>query len=1383
MSPAASRSSPLFILHAEADAWFVRGVLLDALGLSSEAALLTADLPLGRPLLVELEARVRQSRLTLVVVSQAFIADEWSKHTEVLASHRALSGDGVVIPLRLDDCEVPLHLAALISLDLRRRERWSEELARLRRQLPARLELDLAQATEEPPACPYPGMRPFRADEGHRFFGREREIESIVSHLRSGERLLFALGPSGSGKSSLLHAGVLPLLRGEEARLRYDLPRMTVRVMRPGERPAERLAELVGAASAEPAAVAVAAAVAGELLVFVDQLEEAFTVAAAGERERFWAQLVALRHERRCRLLLAARADFFGALIDGPLWAEGKAAHVAVAPLRGAALRKAIAAPASAVGVAFEPGLVERLVADAEGEPGVLPLLQETLVRLWARKQWRVLSLADYEELGRGGRHGLAVAISHHADACLRQQSAAQEACARRVLLRLVAFGDGVADARRQQRRGELGEGEDPRLLAATLEALAQGRLITLDGGDGGEGGGGGESGDGGGGGEALGRVDLAHEALLWAWPTLAQWIASRRREERQRRGLVEKVAEWRARRREDATAGLLDVLELRDAEGWLGSDSARELGEVSGLAELVEASRAQRSLLQRQREESKRLLGAMYLESGRQLLLDEHPQRAVPYLVAAREELGATAALQMLFHAASRAVVRGALPHRAAVCVIAVCPESGRVATGCVDGEVQIWDVSSGEAVTPVLAHDAAVLGLSFSRDGRVVVVACADGSVRQWDAERGRAVAAVVRHDRAVAAAALSPDGSRLLTASPDGAARLWDARSGQPLTPPLAHDGEVTAVAFSADQRRVLTGSQDGTARLWDAATGALAMPPLRHLSGVERAEFACDGARVVTAGGKAVRLWDAATGEGLAVLHHGAPVTRVCVSPDGRRVATASADRTARVWDAATGEPSTPPLGHGASVEHVAFSSSGRLLVSCGADRAARVWDAASGRLLVPLEHGHAVSAAELSLDERAVITVGADGAARVWELEELRAPLRLEHGRSVRGAAFSPDGAKVVTVSRGQHALVWDVARGAPLLRLAHERPVRAAAFSPDGRDLATASWDQTARVWDAQSGAPRSPKLWHRGGVEQLAWSRGGDRIATASTDGVARVWDAASGELLRSLGPHGGPVRDVAFSMDDARVITGGDDGTARLWDAASGELRAAWSAHGKAITSAAFSPDGEQVLTASEDGTARLWDVATLRPRPQMMEHGGPIYRAAFSPEGQRVVTASADKTAQVWDASTGRPLGAPMAHGDRVLCAAFSADGQRVITASHDRAAQVWDAALDLRSLEQWRALAERCVHLLSSEPPSAARGQRGAGTPARAAPAAPGTCERCGQTMPAAALGAARASSEPNDAALALAVEELARTVEAGPGSPAEVRTSAPRRRRG
>jgi len=382
--------------------------------------------------------------------------------------------------------------------------------------------------------CPYPGMRPFAADDAGSFHGREAEIAELISRFRAGQREIFVIGPSGSGKSSLVAAGVLPRL----ARGLSGLGPLVVRELRPGDQPFSRLCQTLDAPPGEPLAAAdrVTALLAhrapgASALIVVDQLEELFTQAIVEERAAFFDALRALRTESRCAVIYTLRADFSGALMESPLWPERPAqlARVEVTPLRGTALREAIAAPAEAVGVTVEPELIERLVGDAASEPGILPLLQEALVQLWDARADQTLTLADYQALGDGVRSGLAVALAHRADATLQRFNAAQTDIAWRILLRLISFGEGRSDTRRQQPRAQLrAAGEDAADFEFVLRTMVDHRLLTVDEGVDGE-----------------ARVDLAHEIMISAWPTLARWIRSHRVDEQRRRQLEATAAQW----------------------------------------------------------------------------------------------------------------------------------------------------------------------------------------------------------------------------------------------------------------------------------------------------------------------------------------------------------------------------------------------------------------------------------------------------------------------------------------------------------------------------------------------------------------------------------------------------------------------------------------------------------------------------------------------------------------------------------------------------------------------------------------------------------------------------------------------------------------------
>ncbi len=1145
---------------------------------------------------------------------------------------------------------------------------------------------------------PYPGMRPFAENEGGWFFGRDKELDDLVRRLDRGEREIYVIGPPGSGKSSLVQAGLLHTLGAGSSRLEQSF---VVRTMRPGEQPTDRLAKVLEGDLATPAAT-VAALVARHppaerVLVFVDQLEELFTLADEAEQQRFIATLMALRGESRCYLLLALRADFYGSLMDSDLWPDlaGRISRLEVISLRGSALAQAITGPAMRVGVHLEARLCDRLVADAAAEPGALPFVQETLRLLWGgRRRSTPLTLADYEALGGDGRSGFEAVIADRADALLRTLTVAQQTIAFRVLLRLVSFGEGRPDTRRQQNVEMLRSiADDEAEFSRVLQQLVDDRLVTF---------------------ERIGEdddalADLSHEALITAWPVLHEWITRRRTGEQRRRRLEARAGEWIARGR--SAAGLLDPVELAEAEQWIQSDAARDLGYGASLRVLVAVSRSELDKTERkrrrrmlrpiavaaaflviavlglvawqQRQETHRLLGMTYIERGHALLLDGHPMQALPYLEAARTEGGRDQALRTLFAQTARCMpVATFSRHGASVLSAAFSPDGKSIVTASNDNTARVWDAATGKSPAAPLEHQGAVLTASFSPDGMRVVTASADKTARVWNAVTGKPVTSPFEHQGVVRAASFSPDGARVVTASADKTARVWDATTGKPMTAALEHRAAVVAAAFSPDGTHIVTASDDKTAQVWDTATGNPVTPRLEHQGGVLAASFSPDGTRVVTASAdKTARVWDAATGKPVtSPLEHQGIVRAASFSPDGTRVVTASDDNTARVWDASSGKPATPPLEHHGAIYAASFSLDGTHVVTASNDKTARVWNATTGKPVTPfLEHQGFVYAAAFSRDGTRVVTASQDQTARVWRATVgTPVPPPLEHQGFVYTAAFSPNGTRVVTASYDNTARIWDTSTGMLVTPpLEHQGFVLAAAFSADGSHVVTASEDKTARVWNAATGEPVTPPLEHQGQVNTAAFSPDGTRVVTASFDNTAQVWDVATGKPVTPPFEHQGFVVAAVFSPDGTRVVTTSGDKTARVWDARTGKLVTPPLEHQGIVQAAAFSPDGTRVVTASFDKTAAVWDVATGKPVTPPLEHQGFVYDAEFSPDGTRVVTASADKTARVWDAVTGKPLSPPLDHEGQVTSAAFSPDGTRVVTASADKTARVWDA----------------------------------------------------------------------------------------------------------
>jgi WD40 repeat protein len=1032
----------LFIVYAPDDAEFVHGYLLPAINLPPSRVLLVDRLTPGALVVSEIERAVSRSRFTVAVLSPAYLADCWAALGEQFASYHGVDG-AQLIPLRLKDAILPLRLEARVSLDFTDRARWEPEAARLR---------ELLQTT--PPAderilCPYPGMREFRADEADHFFGRQDELSDLIGRLDRGVREIYVIGPSGSGKSSLVQAGLLHAL---DPGASQQHRRFAARSMRPGELPIERLGKVLEGDPAKPAAAIDALLArhppADRLLVFIDQLEELFTLASVDERQRFAAALRALRDVPSCYLVLALRADFFGALMESSLWPDlvGRISRIEVGPLRGRALAGAIAGPALRVGVYVEARLCDRLVAEAASEPGALPHVQETLRMLWEHRSHRVLGLTAYERLGDGGS-GLHAALARLADSAMGTLTPAQQTIARRVLVRLVSFGEGRADTRRQQPVQALRSAVDEEeAFTYVLQHLVNHRLVTLDGA---------QLTD-------TAFADLSHESLITAWPALMAWIDRRRTDEQRRRRLEAKVDEWISHG--CGRRGLLERDDLAEVQQWMQSDTAQLLGYSEQLPALVGASRdvlEKEVQLRRRRvrltigalatlstiaiifasvawrnsREARRLLGVLYAQQGEVRLRSGHPMQALPFLLTARAQGIDSRTVRELFAEASRNLPIGAL---------------------------YLHDISEGNAPFVERWVVASLAGTAGAR------AALADSLLGSPDVQR---LAPIV---------ALSPDGTRVVTRSREVFVQIWDASTGDPVTPrPQRHLGTIRGVAFSADGRWIVTASDDHTAQVWEASTGEPASRALQHQGPVNAATFSLDGRRVATASSdRTAHVWDASTGALLRTLvGHSDAVTTVAFSPDGTRVITSGKDRTVGVWDALTGIR-TASLEHESVVAATSISPDGTRVVTAS-DEGVSVWDISSGQRLPvlgePLGMPHAVVFAEHG---PAALAVGRDGNVRIWNASTgLPRSSALELGDPVAGGVFSGDGARVITIS-DTTARVWDVSTGNPLTApLECHRPIGAAAFSRDGKRVITASIDNTVWIWDASAPLPAKKQI------------------------------------------------------------------------------------------------------------------------------------------------------------------------------------------------------------------------------------------------------------------------------------------------------------------
>lgn len=1111
---------------------------------------------------------------------------------------------------------------------------------------------------------PYKGLQSFEEADTDKFFGRQALTEKLVEFITE-HPLTVVLGASGSGKSSLVKAGLLPQLKKAQPKWRI-LP--TIRL---GESPfnslnyaleSEKIPEFAIPGKSDSNALPLEEGQSlnnllnklsawktyspeSKVVLILDQFEELVTLSQDSKQQEIFLNWLSQALETLpdwLRVVITLRSDFEPQFRDTALKPYWKKSRFIVPAMTRAELRQAIFEPAAAKVMYFEPAtLVDQLIDEVVQMPGALPLLSFTLSELYfnyiksvreGQRNNRAITQEDYEELG-----GVTRSLTQRADSEyeeLIQGDRAYEKTIRHIMLRMVAVGGGEL-ARRRVFDEELiyPEPENQR-VQKFIERFCAARLLVK----------GRDT-------EGNGYVEPAHDVLMRGWQKLILWEREHQENLILQRRLTPAAIEWKSKEQPLGFPEKIEPLVSFLDRNFLVFESL--FNQINGT--LFGWWRRKPSQQKHPKEKQEEFLWDTnpYLK-----VLDQHLKSDESWFNEVEAEF-----LQ-------RSLRRWRNNRRRKISLIAT---AFAVTLGFI---VFQWNqnqkaqsrnlaLSAEQLFSSERELDALIEALKARKIMNQAILVDADTqkqvvSALQSVIYRIRESNHLKGHSGFIYSISFSSDSQIIASASADNTIKLWKS-DGTLLNTLSGHTNEVYSISFSTDSQIIASASADNTIKLWKS-DGTLLNTLSGHKGPVLNVSFSPDGKTLASASAdKTIKFWKP-DGTLLKTIQDQAPVISVSFTPNGQTIASGSADGTVKLWKL-DGSLLKSFSGHKARVMSVSFSPDGEVIASSGEDKTVKIWKP-DGTLVKTLEHNTHIFKVSFSPDSQLLASSSADNIVKLWKRDGT-----LLNTLTGRSPSFSPDG-QIIAFSGIDHTIeMWKLDNSLRQTFTGQNDIVLGVSFSPKGDTLASGSANSLTQVWK-RDGSLLKTLSGHQAPVYSVSFSPDGQTIASGSLDSKVKLWKQ-DGTLLNTLSGHKAQVVSVRFSPDGQTIASGSYDRTVNLWKP-DGTLLNTLSKHSGSVKSLSFSPDSKTLASASLDRTVKLWKMdGTLL---NSMKHEAQVYSVSFSPNGETLASASDDGTLKVWK-TDGTLLKSWTGHRVAANNISFSPDGKILASTGDDKTVKFW------------------------------------------------------------------------------------------------------------